>query len=809
MLKSLLRFTFWLILTTGSGLAIGLSGMYLYLSPSLPAVDTLRNVKLQTPLKIYSADDKLIGEFGEKRRKPIKHQNIPQTYIDALLAAEDEGFYSHSGVSIKGLVRAVSHLLITGEKKSGGSTITMQVTREFFLHRKKHFKRKFNEILLALRIEQELNKSEILELYVNMIFLGNRAYGIQAAAEIYYGKPLEDLSTAQLAMIAGLQQAPSRNNPIANPVKAIQRRNWILGRMRELGTLDDEEYHLAINESVSAQYHRYQLDFPAPHVAEVARQHAVNLFGPSAYTDGYSVHTSIHSEAQRVAHDAVISGLYSYDKRHGYTGPELRTPEGSSIETQLEALNKRPKLDGLIPALITSISDTEIGITFSGGTTHSLLWETLKSNIRIHETEDRTRPAPEVPSELFATGDIIRLRETPEGWQLTQIPNIQGSLVSIDAYTGQVIALVGGYNFYLSSFNRVTQAQRQPGSNFKPFLYTAALENGLSAATLINDAPIVFDDAKLETTWRPKNSNKEFHGPTRLRKALYLSRNLVSIRVLKKIGIRNAIEGIGRFGIDKKELPRDLTLALGSHAMKPIDVATGYAVFANGGYKVKPYFIDHITNDLNEIVYRSNKVQVCNASPCIEEAPFMLKGDAFALSPETQEKTQAHPAITNAPRVLSEEVVYVMDSILKDVVRRGTATKARNAIKRADLAGKTGTTNGPTDAWFSGYAGGIVTTTWVGFDNYDKLGQKEYGGSAALPIWIDFMKATLKDRPEIIQPQPANIVSVRIDPETGARARPQDPDAIFEIFRVENAPKETSVNNANTEGPFEYQEDIF
>ena len=829
--------------------------MHLYLSPSLPPVDSLRDAKLQTPLKVYSADHKLIGEFGEKRRKPIKHHNIPQTYIDALLAAEDEGFYSHNGVSIKGLARAVSHLLITGEKKSGGSTITMQVTREFFLHRKKHFKRKFNEILLALRIEKELSKAEILELYVNMIFLGNRAYGIQAAAEIYYGKTLKELSTAQIAMIAGLQQAPSRNNPIANPEGAKKRRDWILGRMLELGTLDQETYKKATSEPVSAQYHQYQLDFSAPHIAEMARQKAVALLGPKAYTDGYIVYTSIDSNAQAQAQKAVMRGLHAYDDRHGYRGPELRLGESLTQEEQLAKLAQQPKIEGFHAALITSLSDTEIKVTLDKKVIHensaddnaegvgasgenvtiTLNWESIRQSLRLYRTEDITETSPKTATSLFQVGDIIRLHRSEDdnsedhiskdhssedhnsedyssenySWTLGQLPAVQGSLISMDAFTGQVLALIGGYDFYLNNFNRVTQAQRQPGSSFKPFLYAAALDNGLTAATIINDAPVVFDDSQLEDMWRPKNSSGKFYGPTRLRKALYLSRNLVSIRILRKIGIRKAIRGMERFGIDGNALPRDLSLALGSHAMTPWDVAAGYAAFANGGYKIQPYVIDTIVDDNGKTVYSSEKVQVCATPPCKPEPPFLLKNDAFGLTEDTQNITQAAPKALHAERILSPETAYIMDSMLKDVVKRGTARKARQAIDRNDMAGKTGTTNGPTDAWFSGYAGGIVTTAWVGFDEYDKLGNREYGGSAALPIWINYMKQALENKPELIQPQPAGIVSVRINPGTGGLASSSDTNAIFEIFRTENAPTTYSAVKSGSSSISNEEEDIF
>ena len=809
MLKSLLRIIIWLALTLVGGTTLSLAGMYLYLSPALPSVESLREVKLQTPLRVYSADNKLIGEFGEQRRTPIRYHDIPERYIDALLAAEDEEFYSHNGVSIKGLMRAASHLLITGEKKSGGSTITMQVTRHFFLNKKKHFKRKFNEILLAIRIEKELDKSEILELYVNVMFMGSRAYGIQAAAETYYGKDVRALSTAQLATLAGLYKAPSIWNPLSNPERAKERRDWILHRMMGIGKIDEDTLRQALSEPVTAQYHRHQLDFNAPYIAEIARQQAINLLGPKAYTDGYSIYTSINSKLQSSAQEAVRTGLITYDKRHGYRGPERRIGK-SSLEQQLEALKQRPLAYNLTPALISKVNDDSIEVYLSAHETATVSWATLSEKLRLYQSENATKSAPETPHPLFQAGDIIRLLKNTNGdWKLTQIPEAQSGIVSIDAFSGEVVALVGGYNFELSSFNRIIQAERQPGSNFKAFLYTAALENGFTPATLINDAPVVFDDNQLESTWRPENSSGKFYGPTRLRKALYLSRNLVSIRVLRSIGINTATKDIARFGVDPTLLPRDLSLALGSYAMTPFDVAAGYATFANGGYKITPFIVDSIDNDIGESIFKSPRAHICRNQPCMNNAPFSFDRDAFSLSTKTQAITQAAPELTEAPRVISEEVAYLMDSMLRDVVRRGTATKAK-VLNRSDLAGKTGTTNGPTDAWFSGYAGGLVTTTWVGFDDNRNLGLREFGGSAALPIWIDYMRDALENRPEYRLPQPAGIVSVRINPETGERARIDDPDAIFEVFRAENAPQaKKEAQQSIPSNAIQYHEEVF
>lgn len=830
-----------------------LCGAHLYLSPTLPSVDSLRDVRLQTPLRIYSNDGKLIGEIGEKRRTPIQYEDIPQAYIDALLSAEDDQFYSHHGVSIKGLMRAFSQILMSGDIQGGGSTITMQVARNFFLTKRQEFKRKFNEILLALRIERELSKEDILELYVNVIFLGNRAYGIQAASQVYYGDTIDKLSVAQLAMIAGLPKAPSTMNPLANPERALQRRNWILSRMLELNKLTEEEYEDAFSAPITASYHGNSLDLSASYVAEMARREAIEMFGVKAYTDGYRVYTTLDSDLQNSAREAVIAGLMEYDQRHGYRGPEQKLKVPQAIAQQLNrqensdaapvesavdstsapedtlsplrrswhdelltALRDIPTYADMEPAAVVDLGERHATVLLKEGDTVRLKWEQGLSNARPHINVNAVGPSPEKASDVLALGDVVRLHRDEQGnWQLSQLPAAQAALVSLNPRNGAVLALVGGLDFRQSNFNRAIQAKRQPGSNFKPFIYTAALENGYTAASIINDAPIVFDDNQLEAAWRPENSGGNFYGPTRLRKALYLSRNLVSIRVLRSMGISKAIEHIDRFGIDPKNLPRDLSLALGSLSMTPLEVATGYAVFANGGHKVEPYFIERILNYDGEPVYEALPLTVCHQceknsldpfqlSKADDEAasfnnPFTFSGDAFSISRELKTKLgglepEDYP---RAPQVLDERVAYIMDSMLKDVVKRGTATKAK-VLKRRDLAGKTGTTNDSTDAWFSGYAGDLVTTAWIGFDDMSTLGRREFGSSAALPIWIRFMRDALQNRPEVEMPQPPGLVTVRIDAETGKRAKAGEPGAIFEIFRADQVPDFADDNESNT-----------
>lgn len=835
----------WLLLAGAGGTLCVLAGMYLYLSPQLPSVDDLREVKLQTPLRVFSADDKLIAEFGEKRRTPIHFDQIPTTFVNALLAAEDDNFFEHHGVSLKGLLRATTQLALTGRRASGGSTITMQVARNYYLSRRKTFARKFNEILLALRIEQELSKEEILELYVNVIFLGNRAYGIHAASQVYYGKPLSDLSLAQYAMIAGLPKGPSTMNPIANPDRAMERRDWILGRMLQLGMIEQPQYDEALAEPVTASYHSSNVDVDAPYVAEMARSKAIELFGLSAYTEGYRVYTTVDSRLQNRARTAVIDGLITYDSRHGYRGPEARlgVPEGfsptlptptpsadeapageasadsegavtsgsetvepviqqddegsgfSAPENWMETLKSLPVYGGLEPAAVVQVEEKAFTAVMADETLVRIEWEQGLSHAQPYINESVIGPKPATASEVVSVGDVIRLRYANDRWNLSQVPDAQATLVALNPNNGAVLSLVGGFDFNQSHFNRAIQAKRQPGSNFKPFVYTAALENGMTAATIINDAPIVFEDSALENTWRPENDGGRFDGPTRLRKALYRSRNLVSIRVLQEMGIDNAIRGMHRFGFNEAELPRDLSLALGSHGLAPLEVVTGYTVFANGGYQVTPFLIDRIEDNDGKNVYEAMPKTVCrecenDSETEFDNSPYSFPGDPFQLPFEIKSllgivQPSDYP---RAERVLEERVAFIIDSILQDVIRRGTGVRAK-ALGRGDLAGKTGTTNGPIDAWFSGYNGDIAATTWVGFDQNTPLGRNEYGGSAALPIWIDFMGTALEGKPETVRVQPPGVVTVRIDPETGKRAHAGDPDAIFEYFRTENVPE--------------------
>ncbi|MEZ5529600.1 MAG: penicillin-binding protein 1A [Porticoccaceae bacterium] len=784
----------WLCLCAAGGVLLVTGSLYLYLSPKLPSVESLREIKLQTPLRIYSQDLQLIGEFGEMRRNPITFDQIPTSYIQALLSAEDDHFYQHSGVDIGGLMRAASQLVTSGEIKTGGSTITMQVARNFFLTHKQTFTRKFNEILLALRIEDELSKDEILTLYANKIYQGNRAYGIEAAAQVYYGKPIGELNLAQQAMLAGLPKAPSAYNPIANPNRALIRRNWILKRMLDLGYIDQDTYANTVKEPVTASYHGYTTELDAPYVAEMARMEMLDRVGTAAYTDGYRIYTTINSQLQRTAQLAVQAGLLAYDARHGYRGPEKREVAQSEWEN---LLRQTPTLGGLVPAMVTETTAQSLKVLLPSGEQAEINWEQgLKGLRKFNSPNSRSAPIQST-EEIFAKGDLIRLQQKEGFWQLSQLPKAQAALVALNPDNGAIQSLAGGFDFRQSHFNRVTQAERQPGSNFKPFIYTTALENGFTPASIINDAPVVFEDDLLESSWRPENDSGKFYGPTRLREALYLSRNLISIRILRSLGIDKALSGLERFGFDPTSLPNNLSLALGSHAVTPLQIATGYASFANGGYRVAPFLIARIEDSVGNVLYNAEPLTVCRQ--CSDTAPEQSTFDAteeVAGAPDTaltdgiggsDKPLELRPELPKAPRIIDERTAYIIDSILKDVIRKGTGRKAQ-VLKRTDIAGKTGTTNGPRDAWFSGYSTHMVTTTWVGFDENQLLGRSEYGGSAALPIWIDFMRAALAGKPQFIRPQPEGIVMARIDPTTGLSVGPEHRNAIFEIFRKEDVP---------------------
>lgn len=785
----LLKFFWWSFLAVVCGLLLVLSGAFLYLSPSLPSVDALRSVELQIPLRVFSSDGKLIAEFGEMRRSPIKFAEIPPHFIQALLSAEDDNFENHYGVDPSSLMRAASQLVRSGHIQTGGSTITMQVAKNYFLTSERSFSRKITEILLALQIERQLTKDEILELYVNKIYLGNRAYGIEAAAQVYYGKSIRDVSLAQMAMIAGLPKAPSRFNPLANPVRSKERRDWILGRMFRLGKIDEASYKTAISEPLNASYHVPTPEVSAPWIAEMARAEMVGRYGSEAYTQGFNVTTTVPSNLQEDANQAISAGLIAYDQRHGYRGPEARLPGKTQRDWTQELTRQRP-LNGLEPAIVTKVDKTGIVVLTRDDKQEPVAWDSMKWARPFMNTNSVGR-MPAQPADVAQVGDLIRVqRQDDDTLKFSQVPTVQSALVSLDPRSGAIRALVGGFSFEQSNYNRAMQAKRQPGSSFKPFIYSAALDSGYTPASLVNDAPIVFVDESVDKVWRPKNDTNTFLGPIRLREALYKSRNLVSIRVLQSMGVDTTIDYISKFGFNKQDLPRNLSLALGTATLTPMEIATGWSVFANGGYKVSPYLIERIDSRNGETLFQANPPtvpvdEIAAATP--QAAPASATPVSAPIAVDATLTPGAPPAPVIAERIIDGRTAFILTSMLEDVIKKGTGRRAM-ALGRTDLAGKTGTTNDSKDAWFSGYNADYMTTVWSGFDQPETLGRHEFGGTVSLPIWMTYMAAALKDKPAHVQPEPEGILSLRVDPISGRAAAPGTPGAYFELFKSEDTP---------------------
>jgi len=780
---------------------IAIGAAWLTYGRDLPDVESLRDVQLQVPLRVFTADRRLIGVFGEKRRIPVAIEDTPACLKEAFIAGEDARFYEHPGVDYQGITRAAWSLLMTGEKSIGGSTITQQLARNFFLTSEKTFTRKIKEIFLALRIERELEKDQILELYMNKIFLGYRAYGVGAAAEVYYGKAPGQLSLAQCAMIAALPKAPSRINPITSPERAVERRDYVLSRMQELGYIDRNSYEQAIAEPDRAFYHGAIAEIPAPYVAEMVRAQTLELLGTSAYEGGYEVITTIDSRLQVAANQAVSNGLEEYDQRHGFRGTEAHVDLAERQDTSalLDILTPYRPISGLEPGVVLEVEDALAVVYLRNGQTVALLLEDMKWAAPFIN-RDRKGKEPQSVTDIMKPGDIIRARLHDDGsWRLGQLPEVEAALVSLDPGSGDIKALVGGYDFARSKFNRVIQGRRQPGSSFKPLIYSAALENGFTVASIVNDAPIVFEDSELERAWKPQNFSEKFYGPTRLREAMVNSRNLVSIRLLRSIGIETARDYITRFGFERDDLPPNLTMALGTASLTPLAMARAYAVFANGGYLVAPQYIRTITNMAGDTIYQTwpsipcddcgeNEAEAPPEEPAEKNEPEFKPLDI--TSGETRPDDSPGPIdseIHYAARVITPQNAYLVRSMMMDVVRRGTGVRAMQ-LGRNDLAGKTGTTNEQRDAWFSGYNSALVTSVWVGFDNHDPLGRRELGGRAALPVWMQYMAVALdgvEDKPPEL---PEGLARARIDPDTGLLARLEDGDAIMEIFQAGRLP---------------------
>ena len=711
-------------------MVVGFAAALIY--PTLPTLEVLTDYRPKIPLRIYSADGKLIGEFGEERRAVVKLEQVPKTLINAIVAAEDERFFQHGGVDYLGVARAALSNFTSGGVKQGASTITMQVARNFFLSKEKTLTRKFNEMLLAFKIESSLSKQQIIELYINQIYLGQRAYGFAAAAQIYYGRPLAELSVAQQAMLAGLPKAPSRFNPVANPSRAKLRQQYVLRRMRELGMLTPEQLAKADKEPMVMRQSINEFHVRADYFAEMVRAQMFERYGEDAYTHGLKVYTTLLSEHQRAAYDALRKGVLDYDRRHGYRGPEAYVElTGELTDDKLEdALQDAPDSDEIYPAVVLEAGPKQVRIYRSGGE-------------RITISEDGLKFAAKLlgenvpPTQRIRRGAIIRITKDEKGrWQIAQLPQVESALVSADPRTGAIRALIGGFDFNRNQYNHVTQALRQPGSSFKPFIYSAALEKGFTAATVINDAPLTFTAAQTGSEpWEPKNYDGKFEGPMRLRTALTKSKNLVSVRILQAITPQYAQDYISRFGFDPKLHPPYLTMALGAGNVTPMQMLGAYSVFANGGYKIAPYFIDRVEDDKGKVMLANQPV---------------VAGES-------------------AEQVIDSRNAFIMSSLMRDVVRMGTATRAMR-LKRNDLAGKTGTTNEFVDAWFGGFQPTLVAIAWMGFDQPKTLGRNETGGSAALPIWIDYMAIALKNVPEEGFNPPPGVIVMPVNAETGLRA---------------------------------------
>ncbi|MCU6432201.1 penicillin-binding protein 1A [Undibacterium sp. Jales W-56] len=693
--------------------------------PNLPELDSITSYRPKMPLRVFSADNMLIAEFGEERRNVVHFKEIPEIMKKAVLAIEDDRFYEHGGVDYLGITRAALHNL-TGGAKQGASTITQQVARNFFLSSEQTFKRKIYEILLAWKIEQNLTKDQILEVYMNQIYLGQRAYGFSSAAQIYFGKSLKELTIAEAAMLAGLPKAPSAYNPVANPKRATVRQQYILQRMKQLGYITEAQFEQAKNEELHTKTDSSEFGIHAEYVAEMARQLVYEQFKEETYTRGLNVYTTITKADQDAAYLALRRGVMDYEKRHGYRGPEAIIDIPSGKEAAEDAIEKElaqhSDSDDLVIAMVLDANPKQVKAVLASGEEIQITGPGL--------TFAAAGLAPSAPAnKKIQRGAVIRVTQEGKNWNITQLPEVQSAFVAASTTDGAIHALVGGFDYNINKFNHVTQAWRQPGSSFKPFIYSSALEKGLSPATIINDAPISFDAGQTGgQAWEPKNYDGKYEGPMSMRKGLTKSKNMVSIRILHKVGAKYGQAYTTRFGFLPEKNPPYLTLALGAGAVTPLQMAGAYAVFANGGYKINPYLISKITDTTGKVLSQANPDK---------------SGD-------------------EANRVIDERNAFLMDSMMRDVVRFGTATKAL-VLKRPDIAGKTGTTNDSFDAWFAGYQAKLVGIAWIGFDQPKNLGNKETGGGLALPIWIGYMQRALKDIPVEERPVPNGIISANGD----------------------------------------------
>jgi penicillin-binding protein 1A len=813
-----------------------LIGTYFYIKSDLPSVDVLKDVQLQTPMRIFTQDGKLISQYGVKRRIPLTLEQIPEQLKQAVIATEDSRFYIHPGIDPIGMMRALVNLVVTGEKGQGGSTLTMQMARDFFLTREKKYIRKIREIILAWHMEQLLSKQEILELYLNKVALGHRAFGFGAAAQVYYGKSLNELTLAQIATIAGLPQAPSALNPISSPERSVIRRRIVLLRMLDEEYINQEQFEQAANALVTAKKYGAEIELDAPYLADIIYSEMIELYGKDeAETGGYQIYSTVSSNLQAAAQQAVRRNLHDYDERHGYQGPlkqlwSISTIDGENEQfsepwTEKQMINYLQEVqtfESMHPAIVVKVNTKDIIIFNQQGKYNIIDWDGLDW-ARPFINDAKQGPDPDVASDIVQPGALILIRQREDDlhWQLAQYPKASGAFVALDPKNGAAQAVVGGYSFYQSQFNRATQAKRQVGSNIKPFIYSAALDNGYTLASVINDAPITQWQSGSGNAWRPENSPAEYDGPIRMRVALTKSKNVVSVRLLRGVGIANVAEHLTRFGFKKDDIPLDETLSLGSGSHTPLEMATAMAVIANGGFLVQPHFIQYIENEMGDVLWKANPRSACD--PCVAQVQknqnsTNLKDTEALLAAEfgvTQQVVEPVENILSAPRVITAENAFLVAEMMRSAVQingswdnRGTGWRAAVLMnRRSDIAGKTGTTNDVRDTWFSGFTPDLVATAWVGFDdNNRRLGRttrnqnlvnknpqkfnyignaligSESGAHAAQPAWIRFMQHALADQPEHLLPMPTDLLTVRIDKGTGKLTNRTDKTSMFEYF---------------------------
>ncbi len=760
----------------------------LVIAPTLPSVHNIMQKRLKAPLRVVTRHGALIAEFGDEERMPVTLKQVPKTLINAVLSAEDSSFYTNFGIDPLGIVRAAWVDLITGRKAEGASTITMQVARNYFLSPRKTFTRKIKEVLLAFKIARQLTKQQILQLYLNKIFLGNHAYGFEAAAHTYYGKSLKQLTLPELAMLAGLPQAPSLDNPIDHPNNARVRRQYVLHRMRVLGYISKAQYEAANAAPVATRLHTLHYAVSAPYVAEMVREYMIRHYGrKKTYDDGYTVYTTLGAREQTAADEAVRQELLNYNIRHGYYGPAAKLPQTdlASKKALDAALRPYTTVGGLVPGLVTRVGRRSVTVYTLDHRTVRVNWSGLAWAARF-VTVNAEGPAPTDASQILAAGDVVYLNHVAAGnWALSQIPKPYAALISLRPQDGSIAALVGGFDFYYDNFNCVTQAYRQPGSSFKPFVYSAAIAKGYTAASMFSGAPIVALSGAHGELWRPHNFSNHFLGMTRLRVALARSINLVSVRVLRAVGIDYAIRYAHRFGFAESELPHSLSLVLGSATLTPLEMARAYTVFANGGYRVRPYFIRKIVDENGHVIWHANPLVV---PPRGSTAAALPGGNADVVQSGTAQPGSGNGnAPQYAPRVITAQNAYIMTSMMESVIRSGTGQRAL-ALRRIDLAGKTGTSNHERNAWFSGFSPYLETTAWMGFPIPASLGRYEVGANAALPIWIRYMGAVLAGRPDTPFARPKGIVTAYINRDTGQLTDKANPLAMLEVFIKGTAP---------------------